>query len=117
MRDRTRRRLLLTAASATGLAAAGTAPAHGSVHDGLVDRLRVLPNDRWVRRHGHRMLFVDGERAPAVAGHFRPGGRDFRTLWVPGGDHHVAVAHLSAADRAAAVSALARWTGAPLTPR
>ncbi|CAL9661605.1 Prolyl tri_tetrapeptidyl aminopeptidase [Streptomyces sp. enrichment culture] len=73
--------------------------------------------DRWVRRHGHRMLFVNGERDPAVAEHFRPGGRDSRTLWVPGGDHHVAIARLSTADRAAAVSALARWTGVPLTPR
>ncbi|WP_328338127.1 aminopeptidase [Streptomyces violaceus] len=67
--------------------------------------------DRWVRRRGSRMLFVNGAQDPAVAEHFRPGGADSRLLWVPGGNHSVDIANLSPADRASAEDTLSRWVG------
>lgn len=67
--------------------------------------------DRWVRRRGERLLFVNGTRDPSVAEPFRPGARDARVLWVPDGNHHVTIAGLSPADRADAVAALGRWAG------
>ncbi|MER6709839.1 S28 family serine protease [Streptomyces sp. NPDC006129] len=67
--------------------------------------------DRWVRRRGSRMLFVNGAQDPSVAEHFRPGGADSRVLWVPGGNHSVDIARLSPADRAWAEDALYRWAG------
>ncbi|GGW82975.1 S28 family serine protease [Streptomyces lomondensis] len=67
--------------------------------------------DRWVRRRGSRLLFVNGSQDPAVAEHFRPGGPDSRVLWVPGGNHNVDIADLSPADRASAQDALFRWAG------
>ncbi|MCT9143138.1 S28 family serine protease [Streptomyces violarus] len=71
--------------------------------------------DRWVRRRGSRMLFVNGAQDPAVAEHFRPGGADSRLLWVPGGNHSVDIANLSPTDRASAEDALSRWV--MLTPK
>ncbi|MCX4703679.1 aminopeptidase [Streptomyces sp. NBC_01352] len=65
--------------------------------------------DRWVRRRASRLLFVNGTQDPSVAEPFRPGPRDARVLWVPGGNHHVSIADLSPADRAEAVTALRRW--------
>ncbi|MEV7790786.1 S28 family serine protease [Streptomyces sp. NPDC087512] len=67
--------------------------------------------DDWVRGHGDRLLFVNGGQDPSVAESFRPGGRDSRVLWVPGGNHHVTVADLPAADRAEAVAMIRRWAG------
>ncbi|MGX5209376.1 S28 family serine protease [Streptomyces violaceus] len=67
--------------------------------------------DRWVRRRGSRMLFVNGAQDPAVAEHFRPGGTDSRLLWVPGGNHSVDIANLSPTDRASAEDTLSRWVG------
>ncbi len=66
--------------------------------------------DRWVRRRGSRLLFVNGTQDPSVAEPFRPGPRDARVLWVPGGNHHVTIAALPPGDRAEAVAALHRWT-------
>ena len=65
--------------------------------------------DRWVRRRGSRLLFVNGTMDPSVAEPFRPGGPDSRVLWVPGGNHHVTIGQLAPADRAAAVATLTRW--------
>ncbi|WP_432173194.1 S28 family serine protease [Streptomyces sp. Tue6028] len=73
--------------------------------------------DRWVRRHGTRLLFVNGTQDPSVAEAFRPGPRDSRVLWAPGGNHHATIAELSPADRAEATAALTRWTGAPRAGR
>ncbi|GGS45922.1 S28 family serine protease [Streptomyces violaceus] len=67
--------------------------------------------DRWVRRRGSRMLFVNGAQDPTVAEHFRPGGADSRLLWVPGGNHSVDIANLSPTDRASAEDTLFRWAG------
>ncbi|RNF84734.1 S28 family serine protease [Streptomyces botrytidirepellens] len=70
----------------------------------------VMPDiDRWVRRHGDRMLFLNGAQDPAVAEPFHPGGRDSRTLWAPNASHHVTFDDLSAADRADAIATLNRW--------
>jgi hypothetical protein len=75
------------------------------------DRAAMPDVDRWVRRHGSRMLFVNGTRDPSVAEAFRPGGRDSRVLWVEGGNHGVDLTDLAPADRADAVAALDRWAG------
>ncbi|MET8566689.1 hypothetical protein [Streptomyces sp. NPDC004783] len=65
--------------------------------------------DQWVRGRGDRVLFVNGGQDPSVAESFRPGGRDSRALWVPGGNHHVTVADLPGADRAVALAVIRRW--------
>ncbi|MER8222766.1 S28 family serine protease [Streptomyces sp. NPDC094143] len=72
--------------------------------------------DRWVRRHGSRLLFVYGTQDPSVAEHFRPGGADSRVLWVPGGNHGVDIADLSPADRTWAQDALVRWGAGASSP-
>ncbi|MGW0862764.1 S28 family serine protease [Streptomyces sp. NPDC002611] len=78
----------------------------------MVFDTRAMPDiDRWVRRRGSRLLFVNGAQDPAVAEHFRPGGPDSRLLWVPGGNHSVDIANLSPADRASAEETLLRWVG------
>ncbi|MEW2612418.1 S28 family serine protease [Streptomyces sp. NPDC047880] len=75
------------------------------------DRAAMPDIDRWVRRRGSRLLFVNGTQDPAVAEHFRPGGPDSRLLWVPGGNHGADLADLRPADRAWAEDALVRWAG------
>ncbi|MEV5311111.1 S28 family serine protease [Streptomyces sp. NPDC052610] len=75
------------------------------------DRAAMPDVDRWVRRHGSRMLFVNGTRDPSVAEAFHPGGRDSHVLWVEGGNHGVDLADLAPADRAQAAAALRRWAG------
>ncbi|MFD8543308.1 S28 family serine protease [Streptomyces sp. NPDC059649] len=66
--------------------------------------------DRWVRRHGQRMLFINGTHDAAVAEPFRPSDRDSHLLWAPGANHGVTIADLSPTDRAQAVGLLTRWT-------
>ncbi|MFF7894199.1 S28 family serine protease [Streptomyces sp. NPDC007907] len=75
------------------------------------DRTAMPDIDRWVRRRGSRLLFVNGTQDPAVAEHFRPGGPDSRLLWVRGGNHGADLADLSPTDRAWAQDTLARWAG------
>ncbi|MGC9436869.1 S28 family serine protease [Streptomyces sp. WG5] len=77
---------------------------------------RAMPDiDRWVRRHGSRLLFVNGDQDPAVAEHFRvgPGTRDSRVHWALGANHHVGIADLPPTARADATAALRRWAGDP----
>jgi hypothetical protein len=69
--------------------------------------------DRWVRRRGRRMLFVNGAQDPSVAEPFRPGPRDAHLLWVADGNHHVTIEGLAPDHRAEAVAALRRWANAP----
>ncbi|WP_037676640.1 S28 family serine protease [Streptomyces griseus] len=74
----------------------------------------VMPDiDRWVRRSGERLLFLNGAQDPAVAEPFHPGGRDSRTLWAPDADHHVTLDDLSPADRADVIATLHRWAAEP----
>ncbi|WP_033305993.1 S28 family serine protease [Streptomyces iakyrus] len=75
------------------------------------DRAAMPDIDRWVRRRGSRLLFVNGTRDPAVAEHFRPGGPGSRLLWAPGANHGADIADLSPADRASAEDTLVRWAG------
>lgn len=69
--------------------------------------------DRWVRRHGTRLLFVNGTADPSVAEPFHPGGRDSRTFWAPGANHGADLADLTPADRAQAERTLRRWAARP----
>ncbi|MFF9091442.1 hypothetical protein ACF1BE_34840 [Streptomyces sp. NPDC014991] len=75
------------------------------------DRDAMPDIDRWVHRHGSRLLFVNGAQDPSVAEPFRPGVRDSRLLWAPGANHSTAIAELSPADRAEAIGMLTRWAG------
>ncbi|MEU5599244.1 S28 family serine protease [Streptomyces sp. NPDC020298] len=77
------------------------------------DRDAMPDIDHWVRRHGSRLLFVNGAQDPAIAEPFRPGTRDSHTLWAPEANHSTAIAELSPADRAEAVGMLTRWAGSP----
>ncbi|MFJ4467831.1 S28 family serine protease [Streptomyces sp. NPDC089424] len=67
--------------------------------------------DRWVRRRGSRILFVNGAQDPSVAEAFPPAAHDSRVLWAPDAAHHVTLEALSSTDRAAAVAMLTRWAG------
>lgn len=67
--------------------------------------------DRWVRRGGTRLLFVNGAQDPSVAEPFPPAAHDSRVLWAPGAGHHVTLDALSATDRATAAAMLTRWAG------
>ncbi|MEV0181874.1 S28 family serine protease [Streptomyces sp. NPDC050625] len=73
------------------------------------DRDAMPDIDRWVRRHGSRLLFVNGAQDPSVAEPFRPSAHDSRILWAPDANHSTAIAELSPADRAEAVGMLTRW--------
>lgn len=76
--------------------------------------VRAMPDiDHWVRRHGSRLLFVNGGQDPAVAEHFHPGTQDSRMLWAPAANHGVGIADLSSTDRAEAVATLTRWALCP----
>ncbi|MGA5900222.1 S28 family serine protease [Streptomyces venetus] len=83
----------------------------------VFDRDAMPDIDRWVRRRGSRLLFVNGTQDPSVAEYFHPGGRDSRVLWVPDGNHRVDIANLSPADRASAEDALHRWAGQEVPAR
>lgn len=66
----------------------------------------------WVAGEGERLLFVYGEFDPWTAGAFELGGAvDSYLFVVPEGTHDANLAGLTAADRAAALDALRRWTG------
>ena len=68
--------------------------------------------DRWVRRHGSRLLFVYGENDPWRAEPFRPGpGRDNHVFTAPGANHGAVIESLTADDRRTAVSRLLEWAG------
>ncbi|MGP3735652.1 S28 family serine protease [Streptomyces sp. GDS52] len=67
--------------------------------------------DRWVRRSGTRLLFVNGTQDPSTAEPFPPGRHDSRVLWVPGANHHTTIADLPTADRTEATAMLTRWAG------
>ncbi|MEU3730899.1 S28 family serine protease [Streptomyces sp. NPDC033538] len=77
---------------------------------------RAMPDiDRWVRGHGSRLLFVNGDQDPAVAEHFRigPGTRDSRVHWAPGASHSAGLEDLPPAARAEATATLRRWADDP----
>lgn len=70
--------------------------------------------DRWVRRSGTEMMFVDGEYDPWSAEHFTPGTaprQDSHRYVAPGGTHGSNIAALSGADRTAATATVRRWAG------
>ncbi|MFF7747814.1 S28 family serine protease [Streptomyces sp. NPDC007971] len=77
------------------------------------DRDAMPDIDRWVRRHGSRMLFVNGAQDPSVAEPFRASPHDSRVLWAPDANHSTEIAGLSPADRAEAVGMLTRWARVP----
>ncbi|MEU5535121.1 S28 family serine protease [Streptomyces sp. NPDC020362] len=77
------------------------------------DRDAMADIDRWVRRRGSRLLFVNGAQDPSVAEPFRPGRDDSRILWASGSNHSTEIADLSPADRAQAVGMLTRWARVP----
>ncbi|MER6316129.1 hypothetical protein ABT237_20425 [Streptomyces sp. NPDC001581] len=69
--------------------------------------------DRWVRRHGSSLLFVNGENDIAVAEPFRPGSgtSDSYFFNVPDANHHISIAGLRPNDADQATAALRRWAG------
>ncbi|PSK98005.1 PS-10 peptidase S37 [Murinocardiopsis flavida] len=76
---------------------------------------RAMPDiDRWVRKSGTEMLFVDGEYDPWSAEPFTPGsapGQDSHRYVAPGGTHGSTIAALSGPDREAATATVRRWAG------
>ncbi|MFD3696942.1 S28 family serine protease [Streptomyces sp. NPDC058646] len=84
--------------------------------------LRFQPNamadvDRWVRRDGRSLMFVNGENDVAVAEPFRlgRGTRDSRLFQVVDANHHISIAGLPPGEAEEAVATLRRWAGLPGT--
>ncbi|MFD9369199.1 S28 family serine protease [Streptomyces sp. NPDC060020] len=73
--------------------------------------------DRWVRRHGSSLMFVNGENDIAVAEPFRPGNgtSDSYFLNVPDANHHISIAGLRPNEADQATAVLRRWAGGPGT--
>ncbi|MER5930955.1 S28 family serine protease [Streptomyces sp. NPDC002054] len=69
--------------------------------------------DRWVRRHGSSLMFVNGENDIAVAEHFRPGNGTCDSYFfnVPEANHHISITGLRPNDADRATAALRRWAG------
>ncbi|MFI2210994.1 aminopeptidase [Streptomyces sp. NPDC020141] len=69
--------------------------------------------DRWVRHHGTRMMFVNGQNDPWSAEPFRlgKGSRDSYVYTVPGANHGANVAGLPAEEKAAATASILKWAG------
>lgn len=69
--------------------------------------------DRWVRRQGNSLMFVNGENDIAVAEHFSPdtGACDSFLFNVPDSNHHISITRLRPNDADQAIAALRRWTG------
>jgi hypothetical protein len=67
----------------------------------------------WVREQGERLLFVYGQNDPWSAAAYELGapGHETYRFFAPGGNHGSGITDLAPADRAAALAALAAWTG------
>lgn len=73
--------------------------------------------DRWVRSEGNRLLFIYGQWDPWTAGQFELGdATDSLTVTQPRGNHGARITRLEPAERDAALSRLAEWTGVTPTP-
>ena len=60
------------------------------------------------------MIFIYGELDPWSARPFTPSSKDSRAFIVKGGNHGSNISQLSPADRASALTLLARWLDAPV---
>ncbi|MEU9374218.1 S28 family serine protease [Streptomyces sp. NPDC048255] len=69
--------------------------------------------DRWVRHHGHSLMFVNGENDVAVAEPFRlgKGTRDSYLFNVLDANHHISITNLTPDEAEEAVATLHRWAG------
>lgn len=69
--------------------------------------------DRWVRRRGSSLMFVNGENDVATAEPFRLGNgtHDSFLFTVPDANHHVSIGGLRADEAQEATAALRRWAG------
>ncbi|MFD8953077.1 S28 family serine protease [Streptomyces xanthophaeus] len=69
--------------------------------------------DRWVRRDGRSLMFVNGENDVAVAEPFRLGAgtRDSYRFEVPDANHHISLTGLPPGDAEKALATLRRWAG------
>ncbi|MFE0508402.1 S28 family serine protease [Streptomyces sp. NPDC058964] len=77
------------------------------------DRDAMPDIDHWVRRHGSRLLFINGAQDPSVAKPFQPGPHDSRILWAPDANHTATITELPPAERAEATAMLTRWADNP----
>ena len=82
------------------------------------ERRAMRDIDRWVRRHGSRLLFVYGENDPWSAEPFTlgRGTRDSAVYYQAGGNHGSSIGGLDADEAAAATRRLARWGGVAAQP-
>jgi hypothetical protein len=71
--------------------------------------------NNWVASDGERMMFVYGEFDPWSSREFVPSARDSHKFTVAGGNHGSSLGQLAEADRAEAMSLLARWLASPTT--
>jgi hypothetical protein len=80
------------------------------------DRSVMEDVDRWVKHHGHELLFVYGENDPWGAEPYEPGPGTTDSYWyvVPGGNHNSDIVDLPPAEQLAAANAIRRWAALPL---
>ncbi|WP_055568585.1 S28 family serine protease [Streptomyces atriruber] len=76
---------------------------------GTYDNSTIADVDRWVRKHGQRMMFVYGENDPWSAEKFTPSRHDSYRYVVPGANHGASIAGLPAAEQKKAIATVKRW--------
>ncbi|WP_306338413.1 S28 family serine protease [Streptomyces sp. KL118A] len=76
---------------------------------GTYDNSTIADVDRWVRKHGQRMMFVYGENDPWSAEKFTPSRHDSYRYVVPGANHGASIAGLPAAEQKKAIATIKRW--------
>ncbi|MFD6435199.1 S28 family serine protease [Streptomyces venezuelae] len=76
---------------------------------GTYNNRTIADVDRWVKKRGHRMMFIYGENDPWSAEKFTPSHHDSYRYVVPGANHGASIAKLPAAEQAEAVATIKRW--------
>lgn len=96
---------------------AGSAPASTprAIRPRHFHRGAMADIDRWVRKHGKRLLFIYGEDDPWSAEPFRlgTGTRGSAVFWEHRGNHGARIAGLDADDRRRARRMVRRWADTP----
>ncbi|WP_369217441.1 S28 family serine protease [Streptomyces flavofungini] len=76
---------------------------------GTYNNKTIADVDRWVKRHGHRMMFIYGQNDPWSAERFTPSRHDSYRYEVPGANHGAAIAKLPEPQQSEAIATIKRW--------
>ncbi|MEV0119977.1 S28 family serine protease [Streptomyces sp. NPDC050703] len=78
---------------------------------GTYDNRTMADVDRWVKKHGRRMMFVYGQNDPWSAERFTPSRHDSHLYEVPGANHGASIAKLPEPQQSRAIATIKRWAG------